>query len=90
MDANKLPQDKQQFRLLEVHSLHCCPGDCYHLRYKMYKFQIDYRPIFEIFFYVEYVMSYLIGYSILGLQQLFDIIDNVDNKKLTTNIFVVE
>ncbi len=35
-------------------------------------------------------MSYLIGYSILGLQQLFDIIDNVDNKKLTTNIFVVE
>ncbi len=26
----------------------------------------------------------------IGLQRLVDIIDNVDNKKLSTNIFVVE
>ncbi len=27
---------------------------------------------------------------VVGLQRLVDIIDNVDNKKLSTNIFVVE
>ncbi len=30
------------------------------------------------------------GCSGIGLQRLVDIIDNVDNKKLSTNIFVVE
>ncbi len=39
---------------------------------------------------VENPESAILPPSPLGLQRLVDIIDNVDNKKLSTNIFVVE
>ncbi len=36
------------------------------------------------------LVIFCVGKSVLGLQRLVDIIDNIDNKKLSTNIFFVE